>query len=120
MGPKGLMVGNLVEYENKNYQMAVISKEGEPGLDTTDFGFAVVEWKDIKPIPLTEDWLLKFGFVLEGQSKQFFYIKDELSLILYTDYVSYFDGDIETKIETVHHMQNLYHALKQKELKIKE
>ena len=87
----------------------------------------------LSPIPLTEEWLLKFGF-------KYNYFEDEDGYIISNDYVlslgeyselsieddfSFwigsktsdetvcFDNDI---IESVHRLQNLYHALTGEEL----
>jgi len=68
-----------------------------------------------KPIPLTEEWLLKFGFQ-----------KDSLNI--YRKYlnihrgVSYFEcylGGITVEVQFIHQLQNLYFALKGEELEIK-
>ena len=58
---KEVRIGNLVSYEGKEYKIEGISKD-YPFLDTIEFGAGVVEWKDLEPIPLTEERLLKFGF----------------------------------------------------------
>jgi hypothetical protein len=78
-----------------------------------------------KPIPLTEEWLLKFGFVYNIDS----YYKR------HTESETNFDWDIETglyiiddnglvlkdisHIEYVHQLQNLYFALTGEELEVK-
>lgn len=89
--------------------------------------------ESVSPIPLTEEWLLKFGF-------KYNYFEDEDGYIISNDYVlslgeyselsieddfSFwigsktsdetvcFDNDI---IESVHRLQNLYHALTGEEL----
>lgn len=55
---KDLRINNYVLYDNRPFQIASISEE-YPSLKTIEFGFGVVEWKDIKPIPLTEELLVK-------------------------------------------------------------
>lgn len=54
-------IGNLVKYEGNVYAIDSISKEF-PTLNTMEFGVGVVDWDNIEPIPLTEEWLVKFGF----------------------------------------------------------
>ena len=70
--------------------------------------------ENYKGIPLTEEWLLKFGF-----DKDIFtcgYKADIVKGILYLDY-----GEIElTEVKHVHQLQNLYFALTGEELKIQE
>lgn len=85
-----------------------------------DFGF-----KSISPIPITEEWLLKMGFIedsvqYEDQEDFYFFKKD----------VFYIDGNslqpydagfpiANYKIEHVHQLQNLYFALTGEELEFK-
>lgn len=90
--------------------------------------------EDLKPIPLTEEWLLKFGFIkvtytvslsdggmpyhyeLEGQGNHWrlyfdgrFFAFNERKLNLHLSHNRY-----------VHQLQNLYFALTGEELKIRE
>lgn len=66
------------------------------------------------PIPLTEEWLLKFGFEKVG----FQFIKDGIELFPIRDL--YYRGNfpIKSDIKYVHQLQNLYFALVGKELKL--
>lgn len=76
--------------------------------------------EDIRPIPLTEKWLLKFGFVnnWNGFSK-YGYWKDDFKIISAGNSVFYtiINGK-ETEIKYVHQLQNLYFALTGEELTI--
>lgn len=69
-----------------------------------------------KPIPLTEDWLLKFEFNKNGNEwgKEILFVSykknNELFLNLCDMYLSF-------SLKYVHQLQNLYFALKQKEIK---
>ena len=78
-------------------------------------------WK-LQPIPLTEEWLLKFGFertdLIDNSNDDWtwlFYQKDSI-------YIDGSDLTIETatgiviKVEYVHQLQNLYFALTGEEL----
>jgi len=74
-----------------------------------------------KPIPLTEEWLLKFGFEKKGKriSKGWFYLWDENGIVVFAlaemqDYTGCY-----LKIKYVHQLQNLYYALTGEELCIK-
>lgn len=78
----------------------------------------------IKPIPLTEEWLLNFGFKKHSEFNFFEKeIKPNKNFIV--DYSmqskDYFlcDTDIDTSIKCVHQLQNLYFALTGEELEIK-
>ena len=78
--------------------------------------------KELKPIPLTEEWLLKFGFVNDGYSE---WMKDRYTLDCeYTDkgvYNFVIDNRtyLDIDIKHVHQLQNLYFALTGEELTIK-
>ena len=83
----------------------------------------------IKPIPLTEEWLLEFGFHkevrIEGQPtlKYIRYIHDESweELCLYDgeSIFDYYFEDRKIPMPYVHQLQNLYFALTGIELEIK-
>ena len=78
--------------------------------------------KELKPIPLTEEWLLKFGFASGGYGE---YKKDRYILDCeYTDKGVYYfiidDVCIEADMLYVHQLQNLYFALTGEELKTKD
>ncbi len=53
-------IGNLVEYDGRVFEIHSIS-ETLPTLNTIEFGIGVVDWNNLKPIPLTEDWLVRLG-----------------------------------------------------------
>jgi hypothetical protein len=73
----------------------------------------------IKPIPLTEEWLLKFGFLKNLTSWTNWEKPNntkEVRLIIQGKYLFY-NGRI---IEHVHQLQNLYYSLTGEELELKE
>ena len=57
---KEFRIGNLVEYDGRVFEIDSVS-EVLPTLNTIEFGIGVVDWNNLKPIPLTEDWLVRFG-----------------------------------------------------------
>ena len=79
-------------------------------------------YKYAQPIPITEDWLLKFGFENEGNKK--FTISSKSHTYLYSTHSNSFyniDGfacNISDSVIYVHQLQNLYYALTQTELEI--
>ena len=91
-------------------------------------------WDRIKPIPLTEEWFLKFGFesVLKGynyltirKTSLYVYINDNgESGICIEDLDNNLTQEEELcfsiKIKYVHQLQNLYFALTNEELTIKK
>ena len=72
-----------------------------------------------KPIPLTEEWLLKFGFEIDnGLDKRYRKENDHIEVGLrYIKSIKVFKlGFIGTEIKYVHQLQNLYFALTGEEL----
>jgi hypothetical protein len=76
---------------------------------------------DIKPIPLTEEWLLKFGFkhFADGQYAKMFENLDfnwDKECGLYIFLRTQEDNVEASHIKHVHQLQNLYFALTNEEL----
>lgn len=79
------------------------------------------EWN---PIPLTKEWLLKFGF--EEDSCNYYKIIENKEAVLYIDKLDttfaygypYECSGGDLKLKYVHQLQNLYHALTGNELEI--
>ena len=85
---------------------------------------------DCKPIPLTEEWLLKFGYSVtdENTAGKIYHIaeigkflNDDIMLVLYIK------GDFKNcifrkreQVKYVHQLQNLYFALTGEELTIEQ
>lgn len=83
--------------------------------------FDFIDFIEHNPIPLTEEWLIKFGF----ENRLGFLSLGALSCVYsYEENVFYFyigkDGDNDIKVMFVHQLQNLYFALTGQELQIKE
>ena len=76
-----------------------------------------------QPIPLTEEWLLRFGFQIYEHDKDEYYIYDTDHLVSlykginggYQRRINDYDDGIE--LNHVHQLQNLYFALTGEELK---
>jgi hypothetical protein len=118
-----LRLGNLFTEEYTNSIIQVIQLE----TDKIFFSLKFVSQWQAKPIPLTEEWLLKFGF--EKNFNNFYeklINKDEDDFIgKLTDYgFAYYidkkDNYPLIYIKYVHQLQNLYFALTSEELTIKE
>ena len=106
-----LRIGNLVySLETNDVQKIIGINEEYISIDTVTFDY--LSYDEITPIPLTEEWLLKFGF---KYNKGFdIYQKDDF-IIRRKDFVLC-NIDIEVKFEYVHRLQNAYFELKNKEL----
>lgn len=76
------------------------------------------------PIPLTEDWLEKFGLVCDKDADEFeeWYNPDVESWFILKDKVGgyYYPYGSSIEIDFVHQLQNLYFALTGEELTLKE
>ena len=104
-----LRIGNLVE-EPKGYthRIETISENSK---------------RKRYPIPLTEEWLVKFGFYWDSKkvylcknvdAYRIRYVRSEVHLFQRSQLV------IIPHMKHVHQLQNLYHALTGEELTIKE
>lgn len=119
---KDFRIKNLVDFEGKIYEIHTIA-DVFPTLNTSEFGIGVIDWNNIKPITLTEEWLLKFGFT---RNKDTYYLNDlGLSWLTTEDnfQTEYKLADSKWKLldlKFVHQLQNLYFALCGDELKLKE
>ena len=83
----------------------------------------------IEPIPITEEWLLKFGFecidevnrgftkVINDSLREKLYCNPSGSCAIISELINYQDFlFMDAKINTVHKLQNLYFALTCEEL----
>jgi hypothetical protein len=125
MEAKELRIGNIVKYENTVYlHGGKITEVDNIIQGETDY---------YEPIPLTEEWLLKFGFNKEHNSdesedRDCFYINDsDDSFYMNYDYKSYYGWYLGattygylTSLQYVHQLQNLYFALTGTELEYNE
>lgn len=129
-----LRVGNLLEYhvneEGMTWEPTAIDHQDIAWCTTDEDNFNKVH----RPIPLTEDWLLKLGFeVRESSTCKEWYIGmneithdwlfsitwlDRPELINAPNAPFYRNG--RHALRFVHQLQNLYFALTGKELEIKE
>ena len=117
-----LRIGNYVIYDNEVYQIDTIA-DVFPTLNTDKFGIGVVDWNNIKPVPLTEEWLIKFGFdkfhkmdwSIDGECSND--IKHSIWITTYFEKPLVRINDLDLpSIKYVHQLQNLFFALIQKEL----
>ena len=77
-----------------------------------------------RPIPLTEEWLVKLGFkqMYFLGAKINYYVKGSIIYSIIDRHVEYKNGNINfiiRKCEHVHDLQNLYHAITGQELTLK-
>ena len=93
-----------------------------------------IEWfsegvYDLLPIELTEEWLLKFGFVWELDKSYSLTINENNGLFIWVDLntlhpiaelIDSGDRVVVNHIKYIHQLQNLYFALTGEELKLKD
>ena len=116
MNATELRIGNLLWDIEDDYLVKV---EMIDGYEKSINGFNETYFEIVKPIPLTEEWLLKFGFEksldywMKVNSGFFFGIKtDGYALTLFDDTMPI------NCVKHVHQLQNLYFALTGEELTI--
>ena len=104
---KELRIGNWM-MGSEPFQIEPNDIQGEP------------RWK---AIPLTEEWLLKFGFELDieddGCQKGKYKVSVSDEGCLFFIYIGYYHEEI-AEFKYVHQLQNLYFALTGEELQIKQ
>lgn len=76
-----------------------------------------------KPIPLTEDWLLRFGFENSKTQDKFFTKGNNIGISTADNQLRFIQGNfvcqlVLREIKYVHQLQNLYFALTGEELKL--
>lgn len=140
-----LRLGNYIQVNNgSNYTgigtVATMSNTGEENDVAYYDNNGLYEYTDLRlfqPVPLTEEWLIKFGF--EAYSTHVNYIELQIKsnkpsnhvVIRYglqRDYFNIFNHSecdftemqYLTEVKFVHQLQNLYFALTGEELTIKE
>jgi hypothetical protein len=128
MEAKELRIGNYVEHNNKwCYRSDDFFQDQDKHIfqftdrDFYALGECTLFLENITPIPLTEEWLLRFGFI-DGEILEF---DDLLFDVGNSMRYNFEDSTIgmgyygNIKIKYVHQLQNLYFALTGKELEIK-
>jgi hypothetical protein len=113
MEAKELRIGNLFRFISTN-SIEYVSDIKTNGLKTPVINNVSI--KDTEPIPLTEEWLVKFGFVKDKLEVGLYHFNDlEIFLPNYFTWKTQFINNIKH----VHQLQNLYFALTNEELTIK-
>ncbi len=74
--------------------------------------------KSFNPIPLTEEWLFKFGFEVSEIFKNS-YILNSVEIYIQDGLYWYDFGNDRVEVKTIHQLQNIYFALNDKELTMK-
>ena len=116
-----LRIGNLVKVDSNPFESVTqIFKDGV----VTDAYDVVNSFKDLEPIPLTEEWLIKFGFEktsdnmywVQPDNFMYFELNNFGIIATFPDSVA----DFGKRVNNVHSLQNLYFALTGEELTIRD
>lgn len=113
-----LRIGNWVIVHHNDVEIDFITNKEIVGAK----GLHLTELKKVKPIKLTEKWLLKFGFLLDEEDDGYQKGKYKVSVsdegCLFFIYIGYHPEEI-CEFKYVHQLQNLYFALTNEELTFK-
>lgn len=115
-----LRIGNLID--RVDYICRVIRID-EDGIITEPINYEGEKFvhQEIKPIPITKEWLLKFGFTqIDNCTYEIEMDGHVIEFDLRHRKMSVYFGDILLELKYVHELQNLYFALTSEELTIKE
>jgi hypothetical protein len=117
-----LRIGNIIDRGDYHCKVTSITEDGIMTEPINYEGERFVE-QITKPIPLTEEWLVKFGFETndwtdKGKTVYVGYVKEELMLQGTIKNLTLDGGGFDIKIKHLHQLQNLYFALTGKELEI--
>jgi hypothetical protein len=115
---------NTREYASGNYYQD--EKGNIEKLDTFEINYGVLEYPlYLKPIPLTEEWLVKFGFIftdycIENHPIQLQTLSENRGFLFQYDFVKYsgYGSTFNVVIQYVHQLQNLYWCICGEELPI--
>lgn len=104
-----------------NYQIGTSMFQGQVTTITKTrivVGGVTYKFMSVQPIPLTEEWLIKFGYMFNNC----YYLKDDSDIEFFKSngkLFCEFYGNWFSNIEYVHDLQNLHFAIYKEELKIK-
>ena len=121
MKAEELRLGNLVSNMNPRHNDSILTIESIGDNHEVNVFYRKYLLSEFKPIPLTEEWLLKFGFEfhINANCQNFYYEKDAFICIRADEdfeWFRYYNGDFYHELKYVHQLQNLYFALTSEEL----
>ena len=127
-----LRIGNLVDLGNRIAKVIEINHLACVVVDLEETQDTIEDYDRTKPIPLTEEWLLKFGFELEHEFTNAYklyttkhpYDCSNITYSINEKMLRFSNGEnkgstLIPHIKYVHQLQNLYFALTGEELTFK-
>ena len=111
MNAQELRIGNYVCNSISGYEFAI-------NVDQIRRLYLNNRFSDIEPIPLTEEWLLKFGAEINPHNKSFFDIGPfTLTKLESGEFIIWHEGHaLGKRLKYVHKLQNIFYELYDKEL----
>jgi hypothetical protein len=114
--PNELRIGNLI-FKNHN----VVDERETIYVSVQDFYWIEKYPDSYEGMPLTEEWLLKFGFEkinhIHGYS---FWSHKKTKISIYDNKTEWMGYYVDNNCKYVHQLQNLFFALTGKELELKK
>jgi hypothetical protein len=111
-------IGNIVNYfYNETCLNGVVTSVNKKSITINNHATIKIKTNNISPIPLTEEWLLKFGYITHSHQKNYYTIKGHIIWKCNEMFLCDKNG---VHIKYVHQLQNLYWVLNGEELVIKE
>jgi hypothetical protein len=111
-----LRIGNKIIFSEDGTIFTVGSIEEKGFMVQNEEETAWIESEEFEPIPLTEEWLLKFGFAW----KNFAFRDGKFTVRFQKEFYVYLSVEgirpITIKLDYVHQLQNLYFTLTGEEL----
>lgn len=120
MKANDLRIGNWVSFLGKEKQVLGLSKRNyEMGTETSGYYIETkesipVNFIHITPIPLTEEWLFRFGF---SRLDKYTFVKNGFFIHKRKSGFIFNVGRKKVPLPFVHTLQNLFYSLTGKELK---
>ena len=111
-----LRLNNIVNNKYDELEYNIVTGVDSDNIYFNNITFDYVQHEDVEPIPLTEEWLVKFGFERNKLNNGWKGMKVYLSQYS-NDKRIWYDNELDLK--SVHQLQNLYFALTGEELTIK-
>jgi hypothetical protein len=124
MKAEELRLGNLVSNMNPRHNDSILTIESIGDNHEVNVFYRKYLLSELEPIPLNEEWLIKFGFEfhINANCQNFYYAKDAFICIRADEdfeWFRYYNGDFYHELKYVHQLQNLYFALTGEELTLK-
>jgi hypothetical protein len=132
INPQELRIGNIIRFNEKFPEDPELELDNEGPMSEDDFNHMLIDEKfrvNAEYVPLTEDWLRRFGFKqyvhdseLQGKIVEYIYVDNLLTIVDWSaegkkfTLSNSFSFRLRVDVNSVHQLQNLIFALTGKEL----